>query len=221
MCDVALAQLIEKTALQKVQNGEIFTAHDITRAVRQQTATRVGHNDVRSEVHSLFSRGMMPNYTRTLATFPGVNPQPWIYHPFTADVSQFQSKIVVQPTQTIASVSNDDDQEDDDHDDAVNKTANGFYRVDARQTLCVPNRLLRKISLTPGQEAAVCADYQNNQLLVVNPQNTGPHQHLSTYTVDSYGNVRITQATLQRGGHPGTEYEIDGDSSRVTIKKHA
>jgi hypothetical protein len=111
----------------------------------------------------------------------------------------------------------------DDSDDAVNKTADGNYKVDARETLCVPKSLLAAVGLNPGDEAYVSADPLANCVVVgKSPPDASVLTELSTYTVDSYGsygNVRITQFVLQKGGVGGKEYKIEGDSHQVYVRK--
>src|SRR5262245_50024005 len=73
-----------------VRDNKMFTAWDVTIAVRKRTQDRVQHFEVKKEVHGFFGKGGMSNYSRTLANLPNVgNTQPWIYHPTNADASLY------------------------------------------------------------------------------------------------------------------------------------
>lgn len=220
---------IEQVVSEKVQRGDLFTAFDVTKAVRQIVgrSTPVPHNEVKSEVHNLFANGHMgSDYVRNLGNLPlaaGI-PQPWIYHRNTDDPSTYGSGIpqltpasvvVAVPAPPAASV------DPDGQDDGVNKTADGTYKVDARETLCVPKSLLTGCGLNPGDEAYVSADPLAGCVVVSkSPPDATVLSQLSTYTVDKYGNVRITQFALQKGGVGGKEFDIDGDAKSVYVRKH-
>lgn len=226
MCDFATLQEIETVVLEKCQNAELFTAFDVTKAVRAKVgrSVNVPHNDVKQEVHNLFASGQMgSDYTRTLGNLPLASgiPQPWVYHPTTADPSSYgsgipqlsaptSSNVVVTPVSAVGT------------DDGVNQTSDGHYKVDGRDTLCVPKSLLEAVGLKAGDEAHVSADALAGHLVVTKslPDQT-VLTPLSSYTVDKYGNVRITQHTLVKGGIGGKVYEIDGDHSKVVVRKHS
>lgn len=226
---------IEQVVQDKVQKGELFTAFDVTKAVRQQVGrgTNVPHHEVKSEVHNLFANGQMgSDYTRTLGCLPlaGGVPQPWIYHRNTDNAANYGSGIpqlapVAAPTAAstvipVPAVTNDGT-DPDSTDDGVNKTPDGVYRTDARDTLCVPKSLLTAVGLNPGDEAYVSSDPLAGCVVVSKSQpDTTVLTQLSTYTVDKYGNVRITQFALQNGGVGGKEFDIEGDSKQVYVRKH-
>jgi hypothetical protein len=230
MCDFATLQEIETVVLEKCQNAELFTAFDVTKAVRAKVgrSVNVPHNDVKQEVHNLFASGQMgSDYTRTLGNLPLASgiPQPWVYHPTTADPSSYGSGIPqlcnapAVPTLTPPVLKAADT---NGSDDGVNQTSDGYYKVDGRETLCVPKSLLEAVGLKAGDEAHVSADALAGHLVVTKslPDQT-VLTPLSSYTVDKYGNVRITQHTLVKGGVGGKLYEIDGDSSKVVVRKHS
>lgn len=87
----------------------------------------------------------------------------------------------------------------------VNTTKVG---VDSRKTLCIPKSYLKQLFVNPGDTVGVYNDSTTTKIVKYNPSSCKP---LSTYTVDKYGNVRITQATLQRAGLAGSEYYVDFD----------
>lgn len=217
--DFGTLQVVETVVFEKCQAGDLFTAYDITKEVRNRVGrgTSVLHNDVKQEVHNMFANGQMgADYTRNLGnlSLPAGVSQPWVYHRTTDDVVNYgQNAAAGQSTPPPSlQVSGDD------NDDGVNKTSDGYYRVDARETLCVPKAMLAAIGLNPADEAYVSADALAGHVVVTKglPDQT-VLTPLSTYTVDKYGNVRITQATLVRGGVGGKEFEIEGDSTKVIL----
>jgi hypothetical protein len=230
MCDFATLQVIEQVTQDKTQNGQLFTAHDITRAVRAQVGrgTNVPHREVRQEVHNLFANGQFgADYTRSLANLPGINPQPWVYHRNTDDPSTYVSAlagpnalpVAADPASLIGVM-----QGANDNDDAVNKLPNGSFQVDGRDTLCLPANLCRDAGLQPRTEAFVAHDFVNG-VVVVSKDEEPSFTPLSKYTVDSYANVRITQHTLQKAGLGGKVFDIDlvnsGSDNFVRVKKHS
>jgi len=225
MCDFATLQVIEQKVQEKTNSNEMFTAHDITRAVRQQVGrgTNVAHREVKQEVHTLFANtGMPSHYTRSLANLAGVNPQPWIYHPDTSDPSTYVSTLGVAnaPAPDPASLTGvtPPTQDADALDDAINKQPDGAFNVDGRGTLCLPASLVRQAGLTPLDEAYVAQDLVNSAVVLSKNQQPSLTQ-LSKYTVDSYSNVRITQATLQKAGLGGKTYDIEFTNGAVQVKK--
>lgn len=221
MLDFSTVQVVEQTVAEKTQAGELFTAHDVTKAVRAKVGrgVNVSHNDVKQEVHNLFANGQMgSDYSRNLANLPGVPVQPWVYHRTTDDPASYGTGTVTPavpaPVNVVVAVTNQPD-------DGVNQTKDGTYKVDARETLCLPATLLRDAGLNAGDTANVLVDALAGQVAVAAVGATLPavYTPLATYTVDKYGNVRVTQATLQRAGIGGKEYVIEGDATMVTVKK--
>lgn len=202
MCDSVTRQLIENAVNNKVQNSEMFTAFDITNEVRKQSKDNINHYEVRKEVKKIFQSGGMNNYTQTIGNLPGVNPQPWVYHPFTSDASLYQPNIA--PTPPAATSSSDDDEEDEDE-----------YSVDARKTLCIPAKYLREAGFASGDEAFVIAG-SNNIFVTKNHNN---HTQLSSYKVDMYGNVRVTQSILRKGGIAGSRFRVERKNNTIKVEK--
>lgn len=210
MCDTATQQLIEQTVSDKVQKNELFTAFDVTTAVRKQSSGRVFHNEVKKVVHKLYDSGVMgPDYTRSVAVNLNVSPQPFLYHPMSADPTQY-GQVQSDPNDAVASngATSDDSDGDDEEDEP--------YGVDGRNTLCIPSMFLRALGFKNGDTAYISLDTMGNSLVVTKKPLANL---LSRYTVDSYDNVRITQYVLQRGGIGGKKFNIEGDAKKVIIRK--
>jgi hypothetical protein len=66
--------------VRRCSRGEMFTAYDITLAVREE-GVQVPHRDVRAVVHRTFAQGLFPEeYARTLCDVGGDRGPAWIYH---------------------------------------------------------------------------------------------------------------------------------------------
>jgi len=74
MNNASLVPVIETVVDEKVQAGELFTAHDVTIEVRSR-GHRTGHGEVRDAVHDYYGRGGLGvAYTRTNISVLGGNP---------------------------------------------------------------------------------------------------------------------------------------------------
>ena len=82
MCGIMVFNLISEVLSEKIANGDIFTAYDVTVAVRDKTNDTVPHNDVRNVLNQDFVTGQMDNYNRELCTLnTHGNPQALVYYP--------------------------------------------------------------------------------------------------------------------------------------------
>lgn len=209
----------------------MFTAWDVTVAVRKRSKDKVQHFEVKKEVHRMFDNGGMPSYDRVLANLPNVNPQPWIYYPPSADPSTYDGKPVSistpvalpAPTASMSTVDDDDDDVDVAADGSV------VYKFDSTDRLCVPNKLVRDLGLKEGDEVEVVACATIPTEVCVVPKGSSfpgqpPHvsSSVATLTVDRYDNVRIGRTTLTKAGINGVAFEIEHDGSNaIKVKKYA
>ncbi len=225
---------IEDVVSENINADKMFTAWDVTVEVRKRSKDRVQHYEVKREVHKLFDNGGMAGYNRVLANLPGINPQPFLYYPPSCDPTTYTGKptapaaAVALPAPTSSMTALDDDDDDD-----VDVAADGsvVYKFDTTDRLCVPNKLVRELSLKAGDEVevVVCTSAPNGEVCVV-PKNAGypgvpPHVSsvVANLTVDRYDNVRIGRATLDKVGVSGVAFEIerDGSNNAIKVKKYA
>lgn len=88
MATTGIVPVVEQVCNDQVQNGGMFTAHDITLEVRNR-GHRVGHNEVRDAVHDYYTRGGLGiAYTRTSITVPA-GGTPFLYHRTVDDASTY------------------------------------------------------------------------------------------------------------------------------------
>lgn len=125
MSTVGLTPVVETVVDEKVQKGEMFTAHDVTLEVRGR-GHRAGHTEVRDAVHDYYQRGGLGvGYARTNIPVPG-GYTPFLYHRSADDPATYSNirgagvmSTPVGNQQTIAvpppsSQTDDDDDGDDD-----------------------------------------------------------------------------------------------------------
>lgn len=211
--------LITDVVNEFAKEDMMFTAHNVTTEVRKRTQDRVFHDEVKREVHKMFSSGELNGYNRSLANLFGANPQPWVYHPLNADVALYDGKPmtdqvtnapsqtaqVAAPVQPVATISTTDD---------------GVYELDSTNRLCVPNALVRGAGWKKGDEVLVLSDPNTNEMLLTQNQTRAVSLYpVTTYVVDRDDNIRITLSALQKAGLAGLEYDIQGDGDAVTVKK--
>lgn len=80
---------VRQAVTDKVNANEMFTAFDITKAIRQ-TGARAYHSQVKGIVHGMFQNGEMTGYDRTTIDLPNNPGRPFLYFPPTADPSTYQ-----------------------------------------------------------------------------------------------------------------------------------
>jgi hypothetical protein len=243
-----LTTVVETVVSEKVQKGEMFTAHDVTLEVRQR-GHRAGHGEVRDAVHDYYDRGEFGvDYTRTNISVPGGNP--YLYHRSVDDPANYanirggvpvqvgsqQTIVVPAPVPTV-----DDDEDDDDDDDDEDDTTNN--------NVVVPQSFLNSIAVAPKNSAdtTVGRKVDGRQTLSipapvvrnvgfqvgekvfavastdgVNVQRNQPAKSsvFSKYTVDSHQQIRLTQAMLARAGIGGKTYDVAQVGKKVVVKLH-
>ena len=213
----------------------MFTAFDVTMALRKKTRQHVQHYEVKREVHNMFQNGQMFSYNRALANLPNVDPQPWVYHPISADVSLYSGKPVSMATATAvpavavtatpavaalpgapSSISTIDD-----GNDGVDVAADGtvVYKFDTTDRLCVPNKLVRQLGLKDSDPVTVSSNAKNE--VTVSAALPAGATHIADYHVDRYDNVRIGRATFTKAGISAVAFEIEGDGTKIVVKKYA
>lgn len=224
--------VVEAIVAEKVQQNEMFTAHDITLEARNR-GHRVGHQDVKTIVHDYYNRGNMGiAYERSTISVP-LGGTPFLYHRSVDDPTTYQNirgqGQVPNPTtqtitipnllSTISSVVDNGIQNVSPFSPFSTSTGDNTDNIgrkpDARQTLSIPANLLRQAGFTPNQQVYVTA--VNNTLEISSVQQANSH----TYTVDKGNQVRIVQSVLVEAGIGGIgeTYDCSLESGKVVVKK--
>lgn len=223
-----LIPVIESVVDSKVQNGEMFTAHDVTIEVRTR-GHRAGHAEVRDSVHDYYQRGGMGvGYARTNITVPGGTP--YLYHrsvddpatytnvrgsaagvPVVAPAASNQQTISIPSFQTSVSADGDDDGDDDDDDGASSSLISSVGGV----AVLAPQ--VRKSSNKPGTMVSRCVDGRHT-LSVPSPviRRVGFQVGQKVYAVAAKAGVCL-QADVPAAGTISGKYTVDRNAQvRIT-----
>lgn len=230
---MSVSKLAETVVDEKVQNGEMFTAHDVTLEVRSR-GHKVNHEEIRDAVHDYHSRGGMGvAYIRTVIQTPKGNP--WLYHRSVDDPNSYgnirtsnqqvtipthnnngsdNNTVISAPVNVLSSVAALFGKKPTPRQNASTLSAR---KTDARKTLSIPSPLVRGANFKIAQQVYAVASSDGLDIVAQAPPSGAVY---SSYTVDRNSQVRITQATLRRAGIAGTEFDVEGDSSSVKVKLH-
>jgi len=93
MCDMATETKILEMIDKRIEDGEPFSAFDITRPVLAEVIQGGGsgrHGELKGEIHKAFHQGRMGDWGRSLVRFPNAPRPAWLYHPPGFDVSSYE-----------------------------------------------------------------------------------------------------------------------------------
>jgi hypothetical protein len=111
-----MATIILEVLTQKIKDGEVFTAWDVTTAARALSNDYVYHTDVQAIVVNEFETDQMQDYCREVKTLnDGRSSQPYVYYPDSKSASDHPlvdgvtaSNVVVSSPAIDVSVKNPD-----------------------------------------------------------------------------------------------------------------
>lgn len=142
MCTVATATTIIEVLDEMVQNQDVFTAFDVTMAVRGKVSDTILHNEVRNIVNNEFITQQLAGYDRELCSLNvSGNPQAFVYFP--------DGKSVSDHDLVISSTDSDNDSDDSDEDLVVD-LADDEYRTTKEGRVQIPKKLLSQVSPNGG-----------------------------------------------------------------------
>jgi len=196
MSNPSLIPVVETVVDEKVQAGELFTAHDVTLEVRQR-GHRAGHGEVRDAVHDYYGRGGLGvAYSRTIISVPGGNP--YLYHRGADDPSVYQNirggGNISVPNPNPATISvppfgqsgdGDDDGDDDGDGQAVN----------------IPSNLLGSLSSVPQNSVAgIAVSGVNGHARNSATRTSNKPGNTKARTVDGRGTLSIPAPIIRQLG---------------------
>src|SRR5207248_8771263 len=80
MLNANVIEAIQATVDRKTAAGDMFTAYDITRILRDE-GVRARHGQIKQIVHAMFCQCLMPeDYVRSLCDLGGRLGPAWLYH---------------------------------------------------------------------------------------------------------------------------------------------
>lgn len=139
MCDAAVVSLIVEVLDEKMQNKEVFTAFDVTSAVRAKTGARFDHDNVRNTLNNDFVNQHMTGYNRELRNLNVTgNPGAFVYFPVSKSASD-------HPLSMGDPVTDDDD---DDTDGVV--LGDDEYKVTQEGSVNIPKKIFSQVHLSGG-----------------------------------------------------------------------
>jgi antitoxin component of MazEF toxin-antitoxin module len=218
-----LETIIRNTISNKVQNGEMFTAYDITLLVRA-TGEFAKHPQVKSIVHDIMRNDNVGiTYTSSLRTFAFAAFPAVVYFPLGADVSSYDPNAVkktlaqvpnttsalTQPVTTTTTVVSGSNNTPTTVGAAVNGNfTNKTVKVGSGNRVRVPADSIRKLGLKSGGKAYVSIDGDNITISAAQPVG----KTAKTYTVDEYDNL------LFRVQNPAANaYKVGVQGSKVVL----
>lgn len=172
MCTVSVAQEILDCLNDKVNQGVIFTAFDITQVARKETSETVLHRDVRRIVVNEFLGGNMGDYQRQSLELDVENsPVVLVYYP--ADCDPYDHPLAAKPAAP-------DPADDDVLEDTIGtgSTDPDVFSVTAEGRVNIPLKLLSKVDDTGGS-----IDVVVNGTLNCQKPNSDGRVRLSGFTV--------------------------------------
>lgn len=189
MCIVIVANTIKEILDEKIQNGDVFTAYDITIAVRAASSENIHHGDVQKALFDRFNVNDLAGYDRELKTLDLINnPQAFVYFPDTKQASDHAlvsvsavSSHVSIPVVSTPAVTLDADE----------------YKTTNEGRVQIPRKLLSQVTPNAGT-------YD----LIINGSYRGA-------TTDARGDLRIG---LRQFGIKDDKVKLTVDTSNNTIK---
>ena len=192
MCTVLVANTIVELLDAKVQNKEVFTAFDVTSAVRAAMidGDSVLHNDVRNIVNNEFITQQIQEYNRELCTLDiSGNPQALVYFPDTKQAND-------HPLVSGSSIADPADVTDDSDDDTVVDLADDEVATTKEGRVQIPRKLLDGVTPNSGSFDVLISG------------------SLQCATKDARGDVRVG---LRQFGIRDSKVRVTVDSANNTI----
>jgi hypothetical protein len=195
-----------------IGQGRAFTAFDVYMEGKQVHQITERYRDCKDYIHGcqvLNDEMQFGNYIKSQAAFAGGNGvKPFIYHPTSYDISQYQplaqTKVTpvvksAQPVQSTTASTTDDDDDD------------GKHSLDYRQRLMVPTRFLREIGANASSEVYIYHDNdgKNDRIMITL---TKPSCNYRVQRVERNGDIRLSQTCLSECHLLGTKYELSTET---------
>jgi hypothetical protein len=235
--DQSVSDILRGIVQDKINQGEMFTALDISRESQWKNDVHERHDNMKSIVHEMFHNGEMPGYDRTLINIPTIPQSVWCYYSPLTDPSDYKSRwIGVKPggepkddSQAIVtsvpalSFNNEDGNAPDDHDitpvaqpayPAGHPNNQGDYERDKRGRLWVSKPLIAQLNVKTGDILYVVVEPNQIKISPTNPVN--PDQRM--YQVDKNGNIAISKINFDQSGINTNKVDVVVAGDELVIK---
>lgn len=202
---INIQDLLEQEIGKRVDRREVFTAHDIKVAVREQ-GHWVEHEAARQVVQSYyFTNAMGDDYVRSIIDV-GAESMPWAYHPYNVDPNTHPSAKSNQASATLKSGTSVTLLTSAKSSDKITKT------VTTKNRLMFPASMLREVGVAKGDHVFVGFYASDGKLSVSRDYPTDADQSKGLI-VDEYCNLLVG---LNSYGLDGTTYEMSVEGSVIT-----
>jgi bifunctional DNA-binding transcriptional regulator/antitoxin component of YhaV-PrlF toxin-antitoxin module len=212
--------LAKEVVHEKVTSNKLFTAFEISLEVqekaRQQGVSVERHRDMKSEIHEAIAVYSVINggtYDRTLMDVgaPG-NVSAWVYHPENVDPykeykpldrTPFDNPQMIPTAQPVVTAT------------AIPvKLPDGAHKIDSQGRICFPVEMVKSLNLTP-EDTCMVTFGTKGQVSIKKDAPADPASN-TPYSVDVYGNVRVSRFTLRKAGLEGVElFKFKQDADEV------
>lgn len=226
MCDQPTLDLIQETVDEKIDRNVMFTAFEVSLEVKDKCRKNglnvPSHSNIKADIHNAISNYLSTGIVSRRLQEVGAPSPAYVYYPPGSNPDNYvpltrmdgpKQQVTAQAPvaldvatssqQTSVNVANDNDGD---------CQATGLV-PDSRGTLCIPNYLAKMVGLTPGDTAYVTEDSNS---LVLSSRLDDPNSAKTTYTVDAYGNVRITKAVLAALGNQAI-FKAEAKDNKVKV----
>lgn len=221
--DTVIAK-VERLATQWVAEGKMFTAFEISLALKEQ-GIRERHRNLKATIHEVLGRVGGENYSRTLMDV-GAPTQAWVYHKLRDNPYLYEpldrsgfgdapSKKSSRPAPQIAP-----------RDPKPLRTggaepptnSDGAFGMDAQGNLTIPQSLIVRLGLAPGDEVHLVCDKLNQEIRLRRPSplNLEPHQAAEAVAKD--GSVMLKLDLLKTVELDGLQcYQVQSGGNQITV----
>jgi hypothetical protein len=243
MCTPEAEVLIQEVVTTKVDGDEMFTAFDVSKTVQSRQeedgAEIERHRHLKNTIHQEMQQYLDSGLYQKSLHHVGAQSPAYLYHPVGSDPENYvpQHRAAPQPhhiptpvppvgpipdyvkLETAVPYSTSPPLP---HFGGQVAGGQDGTRGDARGTLAVPCTTIRSVGIQNGETVYVSEGVQNGEDVLVLDKNYPANGNvLASYTVDRYGNVRITHSTLSTLTDNGPQidtfdFEVDGNTIMVS-----
>ena len=211
-----LQNKIETILQTLIQNNQVFTAYDVTLALRANKEW-VLHKNVKDTVHEImedeysYDKVSQTINNGVIAVYGGNHA--WVYYPSGADFSVYNSDDLQNSWLNGFVDSVDDADSDDCIWDAAGIISSAINVeksvVDHRNRVLIPTKVCKEMGLIPGQK--VIAVLRDGCLMVFNNDETYIGLDGKTNTVHGHNNILISGGN-ELGSKPGDVFSVYYDN---------
>ena len=222
MTDATGMQLIGEILDLFINNREMFTALDISRAVQKRLKDSGlyvhevhRHLALREHIHAECNAELDHTWNRILISIENVPVQPNLYYPVEKDPATYETKYPVASGQFIPAPFPTSQFQGVVGQASAAVKVPGTCVFNSADYLHVPRRIVRNMGLNPGDTMHVVKD--GDGLAMVKALDAG-QTPLKDVHIDNRQYLRVTRAFLQAAGLSGAAFTVTEDAGKITIK---